>query len=515
MSRSTSSLEQLGRRLLVAALAMIAVIALMVGVAFRIQATARSAVLDTLDPAQLAAEQLRSNLLDQETGIRGYALAANPALLEPYDEGAERAEERRRELVRRLGNEPALLDAVGAIDDAVERWRVEVAEPLVDGRTEATVGAVATRSRPLFDDVRLALDDLVEDVTSQREAARRDLVSATRLLWAAGAIALVMAVTGLAVVTRVLRRSVIAPLGDLSERSADVANGQFDLSLNVEGVREIEALSRSITRMRDRIRSDLRDVEEARAELSNRSDELARSNRDLEQFAYVASHDLQEPLRKVASFCELLEQRYSEQLDDRGRTYIHYAADGARRMQQLIADLLEFSRVGRTSDGFEVVDLTVVVESARNALDRALVECRGVVTTSRLPEIAGDRSLLVALFTNLLGNSLKYRGEHPPEVWIDAHTTATHVEVHIRDNGIGIAEEYRDKVFVIFQRLHNRQEYDGTGIGLSLCKKIVEFHGGTITIEEPDGGVGTAMVIRFPRHEMAEANAVLEQERSN
>jgi light-regulated signal transduction histidine kinase (bacteriophytochrome) len=243
-------------------------------------------------------------------------------------------------------------------------------------------------------------------------------------------------------------------------------------------------LARDTDAMRRRIRSELAAMEEARELLAAQAEELARSNADLEQFAYVASHDLQEPLRKVTSFCQLLQRRYHGQLDERADQYIEFAVDGAKRMQQLINDLLAFSRVGRTTDEFVEVQCDEVLDRALRNLESALEDAGAeIVRVTKLPAVAGDPSLLTALFQNVIGNAVKFRSDAPPRVEISAERSDGEWAFRVADNGIGIDEAYAERVFVIFQRLHAKERYPGTGIGLALCKKIVEFHGGRIWID--------------------------------
>jgi light-regulated signal transduction histidine kinase (bacteriophytochrome) len=230
-------------------------------------------------------------------------------------------------------------------------------------------------------------------------------------------------------------------------------------------------------------------LEEANELLERQAEELTRSNRDLEQFAYVASHDLQEPLRKVASFCQLLQRRYAGQLDERADQYIAFAVDGASRMQRLINDLLAFSRIGRITSGFTDVDLDRVVAEAANQLDARLEQSGGELLWSDLPVVRGEEALLSALLTNLVGNSLKFRHpERPPRVRVSAERVGDEWQISCEDNGIGIEAEFADKVFVIFQRLHPKDMYPGTGIGLAIAKKVVERHGGRIWAESGASG---------------------------
>lgn len=226
-------------------------------------------------------------------------------------------------------------------------------------------------------------------------------------------------------------------------------------------------------------------IEEKRLREENRrtQEELARSNRDLEQFAYVASHDLQEPLRMVAMYTQLLAERYQGQLDESADKYIHYAVDGALRMQALVQDLLAFSRVGRAGTDLRKIETHEAVENALKNLQGAIQESDAKISRGDLPVIVADRTQIVQLFQNLIGNAIKFRGAHPPQIEITAEREESSWRFSVQDNGIGIAAEHVDEVFGIFKRLHTRAEYPGNGIGLAICKKIVEQHGGTIWVE--------------------------------
>ncbi len=252
--------------------------------------------------------------------------------------------------------------------------------------------------------------------------------------------------------------------------------------------------------------TDISELSQIEAELRRSRDGLERSNKELEQFAYVASHDLQEPLRMVSSYTQLLEKRYKEQLDDTAREFIAYAVDGASRMQKLINDLLSFSRVQTKGGSFETVDLNHTLGQARANLSAAIEDNSALVINDELPTIVADPNQMVSVFQNLIGNAIKFHGEEPPRIHVSASETDDEVEIRVSDNGIGIREEHQGRIFIIFQRLHNRKDYPGTGIGLALCKRIIERHGGQIRIESEEG-VGTTFSFTLPKQQRQEETA--------
>ena len=239
------------------------------------------------------------------------------------------------------------------------------------------------------------------------------------------------------------------------------------------------------------------DRKHAESELAKKMEELARSNRDLEQFAYVASHDLQEPLRMVAAYTQLLAEKYQGKLDDEADKYIHYAVDGATRMGTLIEDLLAFSRSGREGTELASTNSQDVVERALKNLEAAVRDSQAIVNYGGLPFVNANAGQIQQVFQNLIGNALKFRGAEPPVIDIAADRVGGDWQFSVADNGIGISPEHTNNIFVIFQRLHTREEYSGNGIGLAICKKIVERHGGRIWVESKEGQ-GTTFKFTLP-----------------
>ncbi len=472
---------------------------------------AQEEVVDTLFSGYAATAELNQALLDQETGFRGFALTRDESFLEPYVDGRRRTEALIGDLTMPEADFPQLRAPRLALERSVESWQTTVAEPGLDavrGGQELSDTELAA-SRMSFDEVRTALDDYRDELLAARADSVAELTLDVRLLFGVLVAGLVLLMVSAALVWVALRRWVTRPLERLGEEVDRVERGELSRTVvaSADAPEEVRVLAEQVDRMRLRILEEYSlslqsraEAVEARALVEEQAEDLRRSNAELEQFAYVASHDLQEPLRKVASFCQLIERRYKGQLDERGEQYIEFAVDGAKRMQQLINDLLAFSRVGRATSGFEPVDLERVLAQALRQLEAGLEESDGMVTHDRLPTVAGDASLLVQLFQNLIGNGLKFRSDESPAVHIAVRKSPGHAgfwEFSCSDNGIGIDPQYEDKIFVIFQRLHGRDTYGGTGIGLAMCKKIVEHHGGRLWLDSGGRSGRTGATFRW------------------
>ena len=301
-----------------------------------------------------------------------------------------------------------------------------------------------------------------------------------------------------------LRATAIGPLHQLAAQVRQVAGGDFEHEVTVRGPREVTHLAADVNTMRERILQELSATQEANAILQAHATELQRSNSELEQFAYIASHDLQEPLRKVASFSQLLQRRYAGKLDARADQYIEFAVDGAKRMQALINDLLAYSRVGRSDREPALVASDAALTQARANLADQIEDTGATIETGHLPLVLAELPLLIAVFQNLLSNALKFSGGKPPRVVVMVRRDEPFWLFSFSDNGIGIDPEYAERIFVIFQRLHERTAYTGTGIGLSMTRKIIENFGGRIWLDTTfTGGARFFFTLPMPQETMA------------
>jgi signal transduction histidine kinase len=480
-------------------------------------------VLNHIGPAGINSERLLSDLYREQGSVRTFALTALATDLAPYTDALQdelKVEATTRGLLR---GEPALQAQLDSVVSAIGAYRTAVTERIIAGvRANGANPALATptpESRAAFAVATNAIGALQQSL----DRARAD--GAAQAQRTGNSLVLLLIVASVVVVVAgfllawLLRYLVTQPVIELAGEVRRVARGDYDHEITGGGPPELARLARDVNGMRDKIANDLaevraarKQVEEANLLLEQQTEELTRSNRDLEQFAYVASHDLQEPLRKVASFCQLLQRRYQGKLDDRADQYIAFAVDGAQRMQRLINDLLAFSRIGRLKTGFVDVDLNKVLADSAAQAEPVREETGAEIIIGDMPTVKGEEPLLSALFSNLINNALKFRhADRPPVIRVAATRVGDEYEITCQDNGIGIAPEFADKVFVIFQRLHAKEAYPGTGIGLAIAKKIVEYHGGRIWID-PEYTDGTLFRLTLPVPSVEEAPpAVLEE----
>ena len=503
----------------VAFMALFSLAAVLVGVlALAHLDSERERIESTLDPAALASQQLYSALLNQETGVRGYALTGQTEFLAPYTEGYAAEKTAANQLKQLTPQLPAASAAeLQATLTQAHDWRTRYAEPTIkqiqaSGKPVVSPDILAGKAE--FDALRVRFAVFQADVSSTRTQALASLDDASDELHVALiaiAIGLVLVVAGLAFV---LRNTAIRPVHRLAAEARLVADGDFGHEVVQTGPREIRGLAADVNTMRLRILRELATVQEANEALAEHAAELQRSNAELEQFAYVASHDLQEPLRKVTSFCQLLQRRYGGQLDERADQYIDFAVDGAKRMQVLINDLLAFSRAGRSAEELGPVDCDAALATATANLSTQIADAGAVIEAGPLPVVRGQLTLMSVVFQNLLGNALKFTGEQSPRIVVSAERDGAFWSFSVTDNGIGIQPQYADRVFLIFQRLHERAAYPGTGIGLAMCRKIIDYFGGRIWV---DTGVAVGARFRFtvPALSADEAGTLTEPNEAN
>ena len=499
--RPASSPWPLGRIIggTVAFMALFSLAAVLVGVlALAHLDNERQRIESTLDPAALASQQLYSALLNEETGVRGYALTGQADFLTPYHQGYAAEQTAAKQLKQLAPQLPAASAAeLQATLTQAHDWRARYAEPTIkqiqaSGKPVVSPDIIAGKAE--FDALRVKFEAFQTAVSATRGQALTSLDDASDELHVALlviAIGLVLIVAGLAFV---LRNTAIRPVHQLAAEARRVAGGDFGHEVAQTGPREIRGLAADVNTMRLRILRELATVQEANEALAEHAAELQRSNAELEQFAYVASHDLQEPLRKVTSFCQLLQRRYGGQLDERADQYIEFAVDGAKRMQVLINDLLAFSRAGRSAEELGPVACDAALAAATANLATQIAEAGAVIEAGPLPVVRAQLTLMSVVFQNLIGNALKFTGDQPPRIVITAERDGAFWSFSVTDNGIGIEPQYADRVFLIFQRLHERAAYPGTGIGLAMCRKIIDYFGGRIWL---DTGVANGARFRF------------------
>ena len=496
--------------LVVGGLVLAALLGLVVGfVALERQGERRTFLLDRVIPAETLTAQIHTSLLDQDAAVRGFLITREDRYLQRYRDGRRTEEGALGTLVRLQADDDlaGLRDEQAEIQRLARAWRADYAEPAIAATRADREPPAFSFGKARFEAARSAVNAEQRLLVAQRRAAGDDVqdggARVQRLILGGGTFVLLCVL----VAAYALRRVVVLPIAQLAHDVREVARGEFDRELAPSGPREIEELGQDVDRMRARIVAEVSALRDAERALIEQARELQRSNEELEQFAYVASHDLQEPLRKVASFTQMLQRRYAGQLDERADRYIEFAVDGARRMQDLINDLLEFSRVGRMTRPHERVPVQGLVDSATARLAASIEEAGAeVIVHGELPVVEGDRGLLGVVFQNLIGNGIKFRGEEPPRIDITAERDGAAWRFEVTDNGIGVEDEYAERIFVIFQRLHTRDSYEGTGIGLAMCRKIIEYHGGRIALAPAEPGRGARFVFTLPAVEPQEGD---------
>jgi light-regulated signal transduction histidine kinase (bacteriophytochrome) len=277
------------------------------------------------------------------------------------------------------------------------------------------------------------------------------------------------------------------------------AQGDLDQRIDISGeADEIDAIGLGLNMLGEELSYSKTQLALREKKLNETLIKMQSANKELEQFAYIVSHDLQEPLRMITSFLKLLEMEMEGKLDENSKEYIHFTVDGAERMKVLINDLLEYSRIGTNSEKFTLTDFNEVVKDVLQVLEENIQETGALISVKPLPSLPANRSLISQLFLNLIGNAIKYRDHKIPQVEIGSIEEAENWKFYVNDNGIGIDPRYYDKIFVMFQRIHSKSEYKGTGIGLAICKKVVQSHGGNIWVESQPG-IGSTFYFTIPK----------------
>jgi signal transduction histidine kinase len=431
---------------------------------------------------QVANEQIAVNrfLLSSETTPRGREL-----FLGPYFRAHDVILADLATAARLEGDEGSkeLSTMLAQLQDEIQAFEAVSDQEIAAIRSGAPIETASALDFAHADQVR-SLDAAIGDNLGQQ--IRRSAADAQRSASDTTKVVAVASLLGIGValaVALLLSVNISGPLRRLTASANRIAAGELVEPPASNRRDEIGSLSLAVTTM---VRT-----------LNRQTDELKRSNADLEQFAYIASHDLQEPLRMVSGFTGLLQRRYAGKLGADGDEFIGYAIGGVNRMQALINDLLSYSRLGREEVSAKSVDVQVVVEHALANLQTAIEERSALVSSGPLPTVLADHGMLVRVFQNLIGNALKFCKLDRPIVRIAAEARGTEWVFSVADNGIGIDPQYRDRIFLIFQRLHQQAEYPGTGIGLAVVKRIVERNGGRIWLES-EPGKGTTFFFTLP-----------------
>ncbi len=477
--------------------------------------------------------EIHAHIVHAETGQRGYLLTGDEQYLTYFTYESHTINDDFYELYQFTVNVPQMQILTDSLFNLTEQKLAELNETIVlrrDSGFAAALDIVLTHAgRDITEDIHAVFNEMISienELLLQRkltEVEGIDDVKRTIFIISLFAVA----VTLMVILMMIFR--FVLPINRLTSMASEIAEGDLSVRSKIKSTDEIGILSQAINRMTDSLveanvvleqeiddrkadQAQLRiayiEMKKSRLAMLSISEDLSlevierkrlqeirdnliadlkRSNRDLEQFAYVASHDLQEPLRMVSSFTQLLAERYRDQLDEEAGEFIEFAVDGANRMQKQIRDLLEYSRIGSRGNPIEPVDSHSALGEVISDLSRLINENCALISNDDLPFVMADRSQLITLFQNLIGNSIKFHGEESPRVHISAEKDDLDIQFSVRDNGIGIDKEYFDRIFTIFQRLHTKADYPGTGIGLAICERIVTRHGGRIWVESESG----------------------------
>ncbi|MFC4427861.1 sensor histidine kinase [Deinococcus navajonensis] len=441
---------------------------------------------------------------DLETGQRGYVITGQADFLKPYLDGLIAFQEHSEQLRARPATDLQLHNLNRAAQQLV-LWRRESADPEIRARRTSLQAAARLMSngvgRRQLDDVRETLNDMRDRENARLSTAvassTRTLLT-VRLVTVAG---LLLSLLLLVVTALRVARAVSQHLGGLTAGARSITAGQYERRLPRSGVYELDELGQQFHKMARAVRERELALERSAQTLQATNEQLSRSNRELEQFAYVASHDLQEPLRTISSYTELLARRYRGQLDPRADQYITFTIEATGRMKTLIQDLLAFSRVRQGNRTFGPVDTGQLVTEVIKDLQAQIAECGAQVQVAGpLPEVHGNPELLRHIFQNLIGNAVKFRAPDRPSQVI---VTATRSQApaawtfHVQDNGIGIEPQYFERIFGVFQRLHGLGQYSGSGIGLAVTRSAAEQHGGELWLDS-EPGQGSTFHFRVP-----------------
>ncbi len=470
------------------------ILLLMVGISI-IAGINRTATLSvTVNAAQerlKLIEEVAGDLNSMENGERGFILTDQPSFLKPYVAAQASFTGHIGEL-RQASEGQFHRTNLRLLENKVNQWNSEAARPELAARRQSLASAVALvstgKGQRLLNEARTVLE-----VMRNRETQRLNSFIATNntsFLWTELITlgGLVTSAVLLLLTARKTARQVTHTIGALNEEARQVAGGHYRQSINSSGIAELDALTAEFNRMTQAIEQREQFLQETQAELTHTNESLRRSNRELERFAYVASHDLQEPLRTISSYTELLAKRYQGQLDERADRYMAFTIGATQRLKHLIQDLLTFSRVHHMDRPMSPVDTAQLVQHITEELGTKVMRASGSIEQGELPVVNGNPELLHHIFLNLISNAIKFRAEgRPPHVKVWAERDALGWTFHVQDNGMGIEPQHHDRIFDVFQRLHGNEIFEGSGIGLAIVRSAAEQHGGNLWLQSVPG----------------------------